>query len=150
MTDFATLTFERSLKKAPAQVFDALTKAEARTVWGPPDTGHVVLIEGQPDPAPGLREVSRCGPTENPYVTVHTDWVIMEASSRLVYAETLIAEDTVLGVTLAVAELTEVPEGTQLSLHLDLTSFVGAEAIGEFEAGWSHALGNLVAYVDGI
>lgn len=148
MADFATLDFQRNLRAAPNAVFAALVTAEARAIWGAPDEGFVVQIIDPIDAAPGLREISRVGPADNPYVTVHTDWIVIEAPLRLVYAETLLAEEETLGVTLAIAELSATEGGTQLDLHLDLTSFGGAEVMDEVQSGWTHALDNFAKFVE--
>lgn len=148
MTDFATMTLNRKVNATPARVFDAMTNAKARAIWAAPDADSVVQIVDQPDPAPGVREVSAVGPAENPYVTVHTDWIVMEAPKRLIYTETLLAEGETLAVTLAVAELSAQGDGTQLDLHLDLASFVGEEMRGEIESGNRHAIDSLVKLVE--
>lgn len=142
-TATGSLQFTRTLASDPARVFAALTSAADRMAWGPPDTDSIVLIENQPDPAPGVRELSRCGPRDNPYVDVATDWIVMEAPTRLVYAETLSAEGETLGCSLATFELAADGTGTALSAHIQIVSFVGDEMMGEFEGGWSHAMDNL-------
>ncbi len=149
MAEFADLTFQRDLRSNPARVFAALIDPAARKVWGVPDEGSVLLIEGQPDPAEGLREIARVGPVDNPYVDVSTDWVVMEPGSRLIYAETLRAEGTVLGSSFAVVELTGTDGGCTLNLHVSIASFVGPELAGEIEAGWTHATQSLVTYLEG-
>lgn len=138
--EFGQLQFEKSLSAAPARVFEALTAAGDRMAWGPPDLDSVVLIEDQPAPAPGVREMSRVGPRDNPYVDVATDWVLMDAPERLLFAETLMAEGAALGTSFATYELSPAGKGTHLRLTVQLVSFVGAEMTGEIEAGWTHAL----------
>jgi len=147
-TAFGQLQFERTLAAGPDRVFAALTSAEDRMAWAPPDTGHVVLIEDQPAPAPGVRELSRVGPRENPYVDVTTDWVIIDAPTRLVYVETLSAEGDALGSSLATCELAPDGDGTALRLTVQLVSFVGKEMMGEFEGGWTHAIDSLARYIE--
>ncbi|MEM9872847.1 MAG: SRPBCC domain-containing protein [Pseudomonadota bacterium] len=146
--EFGQLQFERRLEAAPSRVFEALISAEDRMAWGPPDTGSVVLIDGQPAAAPGARELSRCGPRDNPYVDVATDWILIEAPSRLIYAETLTAEGAPLGTSLATNELESAGGGTVLRLTVQLVSFVGAEMMGEFEHGWRHAMDGLAAHLE--
>jgi len=148
-TDFGQLQFERSLSTAPARVFTALTSPEDRMAWGPPDPQSVVLIEGQPAPAPGVRELSRVGPRENPYVDVATDWVIIEAPTRLLYTETLSAEGEALGTSMATCELTPNGDGTTLRVTVQLVSFVGQEGMDEIEAGWTHAIDSLDRHLSG-
>lgn len=148
MTDTKTLTFSRQLPSAPAKVHAALTDAAARMVWGPPDTDMVVLIENQPAPAPGIREVSRCGPAADPYVTVTTDWIEI-TPTRISFAETLAAEGAAFATTLAIYDLAADGTGTALSLTLLVASFAGPEVLPEVEAGWTHALRNLETHLAG-
>lgn len=148
MTDTGTLRLSRVIKAAPDTLYTALIDPAARSAWGPPGEGHVVLIEGQPAPAPGIREVSRCGPSDNPYVTVLTDWVLMEPGARLVFAETLMAEGAPLGASLACYDLKSTDTGTDLTVTIQIMSFIGDEMLSEFEGGWTHAFENLVRYAE--
>lgn len=145
--EFGKLRFNRTLTAAPARVFEALTSSADRMAWSAPDTDSVVLIENQPDPAPGVREVSRVGPRDNPYVDVATDWVLLDAPARLIYAETLSAEDEPLGTSLATFELTPDGDGTQMRATVQIVCFVGREMMGEIEAGWTHAVDSLARHV---
>ena len=146
-TAFGTLEFTRALASRPDRVFQALTSAADRMAWGAPDTDSVVVIENQPEPAPGVREIARVGPRDNPYVDVATDWIVMEAPARLVYAETLSAEGETLGCSLATFELSPDGSGTALNAHVQIVGFVGAEMRGEVESGWTHAIDNLARLV---
>lgn len=146
MTDTKTLTFARTLPADPARVVRALTSAEARMEWGTPDTEMVVLIEGQPDPAPGVREVSTCGPASNPYVTVRTDWIEI-TDTRVSYAETLEAEGATFATSLAIFELAGTTGQTELTTTIMVASFAGEEVLPEVEGGWTHALENLARYL---
>ena len=146
MTDTGTLKFTRNIAASPDIVYAALTDPAARSVWGPPGPDQVVRIENQPAPVPGGRETSRCGPAGNPYVTVLTDWVLMEPGTQLVYTETLIAEGAPLGTSLACNEIEATERGCTLTITIQLMSFVGDEMLVEYEAGWTHAINNLARY----
>lgn len=146
MTDTKTLTFTRTLPADPARVLIALTSAEARMVWGTPDADAVVLIKDQPDPAPGVREVSTCGPAENPYVTVRTDWIEI-IPARVSYAETLEAEGDAFATSLAVFDLAAVDGQTQMHVTIFVASFAGEDVLPEVEFGWTHALESLARYL---
>ncbi|ABD53855.1 SRPBCC family protein [Jannaschia sp. CCS1] len=146
MTDTKTLTFSRTLAADPDRVATALTNAAARMEWGTPDADMVVLIDGQPDPAPGVREVSTCGPRDNPYVTVHTDWIEI-TPSRISYAETLIAEGDAFATSLAIFTLTATGARTDLDATILVASFAGEEALAEVEGGWTHTIESLSQYV---
>ncbi|MEQ3711343.1 MAG: SRPBCC domain-containing protein [Tateyamaria sp.] len=145
-TQLGTLEFTRTLGADPVRVFAALTNQADRMAWGPPDVDSVVLIEDQPEAAPGVRETSRVGPRDNPYVDVATDWIVMEAPTRLIYAETLSAEGETLGCSLATFELSPEGAGTAMQASIQIIGFVGEEMMGEFEGGWTHALDNLSKY----
>ncbi|WP_299690660.1 SRPBCC domain-containing protein [uncultured Tateyamaria sp.] len=146
-TQFGQLHFDRQMNAAPARVFEALISPEERMAWGPPDTGFVVLIDAPVTPVPGAREMARVGPRDNPYVDVATDWVVIEAPTRLIYAETLSADGEVLATGFATFELTEEGAGTQLRATVHIANFAGEEMMEEVEGGWTHAVDALAAHV---
>ena len=145
-TQFGKLNFDRRIKAAPPRVFAALTDPQDRMAWGPPDTGSVVLIEGQADPTPGAREMSRVGPRDNPYVDVATDWIVMDAPNRLIYVETLHAEGAVLASAFATFDLIADRSGTHLHATIHIANFAGDDMLGEVEAGWTHSIDALAAH----
>ena len=145
--EFGQLQFDRTLKASPARVFEALTNPRDRMAWGPPDADSVVLIEGNDQPVTGMRDTARVGPRDNPYVDVATDWIVLDAPSCLIYAETLMAEGAVLTTSLATFELSENGDGTDMRATIHLVNFAGAEMMGEVEAGWSHAVDSLAQHV---
>ncbi len=145
--EFGQLQFEKSLVAAPDRVFQALTTASDRMAWSPPDTASVFLIENQPSAAPGVRELGRVGPRENPYVDVATDWIVMDAPARLIYAETLSAEGELLTTSFATFELTPNGNGTSLRATIQIANFAGEEMYGEVRAGWENAISSLSAYL---
>ncbi|OAN80988.1 hypothetical protein A8B78_09870 [Jannaschia sp. EhC01] len=149
MTDTNTLTFARKLPADPARVATALTSPEARMAWGTPDADMVVLIKDQPAPAPGVREISTCGPADNPYVTVRTDWVEI-TPTRISYAETLEAEGAAFATSLAIFDLAATGTTTDLDVTIFVASFAGQEVLPEVEGGWTHALENLARHIEGV
>lgn len=142
MIDTKILTFTRTLPAPPARVLHAMTSAEARMLWGPPDADMVVVIENQPEPAPGVREVSTCGPKGTPYVTVLTDWIEI-TEGRITYAETLQAEGESFATSLAIFDLTPDGDQTQMTSTVMVASLAGPEVLPEVEGGWTHALDSL-------
>lgn len=142
MTDTKTLTFARMFAADPKRVGTALTSPEARMDWGRPDADTVVVIKDQPAPAPGVREMSTCGPADNPYVTVLTDWIEI-TPTRVSYAETLAAEGEVFATSLAIFDIAREGSQTRLSATILVASFAGAEVLPEVEGGWTHAMENL-------
>lgn len=145
--EFGQLQFTKSVDAAPERVFQALTTAADRMAWSPPDTASIFLIDNQPAAAPGVRELGQVGPRENPYVDVATDWIVMDAPSRLIYAETLTAEGELLTTSFATFELTPNGSGTSLRATIQIANFAGEEMYGEVCAGWEHAVAALSSYV---
>lgn len=113
MTQTKTLTFKRRFPVAPPRVVKALTDADDRMIWGAPDADMALLIKDQPDPAPGIRDTARVGPTGTPSVTVLTDWIIIDPA-RVTYAETLEAEGAPFATSLAVFDLSTDGQNTDL------------------------------------
>jgi len=148
--EFSQLQFEKTIATPPARVFTALTSSAERMAWGTPDADSVLQIENQPTPAPGVREIAKIGPKENPYVDVATDWVIMDAPHRLLYAETLSAEGEDMVTSLATFELSEADAGTALKVTVQLVNFGDDEMGQEVEQGWTHAMEALVQHCDAI
>lgn len=146
MNGTETLTFNRTIAAPADRIYQALLSAEDRRIWGVPDADSVLVIEGQPDPAPGGRETSRVGPRDNPYVDATTDWIILQPSERVVYSELLSAEGTALGISLASFDLAPDSDGTNLSVIVQIISYVGDEAMDEIRAGWTHAVEALSLY----
>lgn len=147
MTETKTLTFTRTMPAAPERVIAALTNPKDRMIWGTPAPEMALLIEGQPVAAPGVRETSHVGPVGTPYVTVFTDWIILD-QTRVTYAETLEAEGAAFATSLADFQLTADGRKTALSLTVTVFSFVGEDAISEVAQGWTHAVNALSTHLD--
>lgn len=146
MTDTKILTFTRTLPAPPARVIKALTDPADRMIWGTPGADMVLLIENQPAAAPGSRDSGHVGPPGTPYVTVHTDWIILDAD-RVTYAETLEAEGAPFATSLAVFDLTPDGQTTALNLTVTVVSYAGEEVIPEVEQGWTHAMEALAPHL---
>ena len=145
--DFGQLQFDRSLNAGPDRVFQALTNAQDRMAWGAPDADSVHIIENPVPLQAGAREMGRVGPRDNPYVDVATDWIVIEAPTRLVYAETLSADGAALGTSLATFELAATGEGTALRATVQIANFAGEEMRAEMEAGWTNAIDALIGHL---
>jgi len=146
MTQTKTLTFKRRFPVAPPRVVKALTDADDRMIWGAPDADMALLIHDQPDPAPGIRDTARVGPTGTPYVTVLTDWIIIDPA-RVTYAETLEAEGAPFATSLAVFDLSTDGQNTDLLLTVMVASYAGADVIPEVESGWTNAIATLSGHL---
>ncbi len=147
IADFGQIQFDRHMTATPDHVFQALTNAEDRMAWGAPDTGSVHIIDTLGPLEPGSRDTGRVGPRDNPYVDITTDWIILDAPSRLVYVETLSAEGQALSTSLATFELVGEGTGTALRATIQIVNFAGDDMRAEIEGGWSHALDALASHL---
>ena len=120
---------------------------QGRGGWGRRESGWWGGRGRQGRDAGGRGGEARCGPRDNPYVDVATDWVVMDAPGRLIYAETLSAEGDVLATSFATFELAADGAGTQLRVTIHIANFAGEGMLGEVESGWTHALDNLMQHV---
>ncbi len=146
MTDTKILTFTRTLPALPARVVKALTDPAEHMIWGTPGADMVLLIEDQPTAAPGTRDTGHVGPTGTPYVTVHTDWIILDPA-LITYAETLEAEGAPFATSLAVFDLRLDGQTTTVQLTVTVVSYAGEEVIPEVETGWTHAMEALTLHL---
>lgn len=144
--DLTDLHFERQISASPSRVFHALTDPASRQIWGAPDAGSVVTLSTDAQPTEGSRDHGSVGPAENPYVDVVTDWVLIDPAVHVSYVETLKAEGAVLGMTLAHFGFSETDTGTTLTVHLQISNFIGDEMGTEMIDGWHHAIEALTAF----
>lgn len=147
--DHSTLNFSRKIQASPDHVFHCLTDPASRQIWNSPGEGAVFQITSNTPITAGMRETGQVGPADNPYVTVHADWIITDPGKSLTYAETLEADGTPLTTSLAVTELTADGDHTQLDLHVHVVSFTGPDSITEVTEGWNFAVDAMVAFAQG-
>lgn len=138
--DTTNLEYSRKINASPDYVFHCLTDPKARKIWNSPGEDAVFQVTSDSDVAAGNRETGQVGPAENPYVTAHADWVILDPGTRLVYVETLEAEGTPLSSSLVCAELSADGTATQLDMHVHIVSLAGPDVIGEVTEGWNFAI----------
>ena len=143
------------LVRAPAgDVFAALTDADARAVWLPPDgmSGHFERFDAVP--GGGYRMVLTYddeqvrGKTDSNRDVVEVRFGVLDPPHRLVELVDFVSSDPTLGGTMTVTwSLTPEGEGTRVTITaIDVPDSVSSE---EHEAAFAMTLANLDRYLAG-
>lgn len=144
-TDTDTFLFERVFPLTPDRIWHLMTDPGMRETWGAP--GDEVLQIVTADTRVGGVDRHRCGPAEAPEFEVETRWYHMEAPTDAVFTEQIEAGGATLGASLVTYRIAPSGTGSAVSVTVAVSSFVGAEMIGEFRSGWTGGMENLDALV---
>jgi len=143
-TDTGHFDMTRTFPLTPDRLWHLLTDPGMRERWGAPGEGMVMTAETS-DLRVGGHERHRCGPADAPEFVVDTRWYRIDAPHDAAFTETVhIGADTI-ATTLVTYRVTADAQGSQLDVSVAVSSFVGPDADGEFEAGWHAGLTNLAA-----
>jgi len=145
-TDTDQFTYTRTYALPPVQLWHLLTDADMRAAWGCPDP-DIALTPTKTDLTVGGTDVQRAGPEDTPAFEVTTRWYNLNAPTDVVFTEVIHAEGADLGASLVTYRIAEDGTGSALAVTVAVTSFVGPEMIGEFNAGWDGGMANLDALV---
>ncbi|MEM9708249.1 MAG: SRPBCC domain-containing protein [Pseudomonadota bacterium] len=140
--DAKQFLFDRRYPISPDRLWHLLTDPKMRERWGAPTDDMVLEVETSDLRVGGL-DRHRCGPKEKPEFTVETRWYRIDAPDLAVYTETIIAEGDAIGTSLVTYKLAQDGAHTALAIAVAVSSFHGAEVLGEIEAGWGGGLSNL-------
>lgn len=140
--DFDTITLTRDIACPPDRLFHLLTDRKARETWGAPGEGIVVIIDAF-DMRPGGREVSRCGPAENPEFKVVSDFHVIDAPHRLICTESLDFGQGPASVSLITQTVAAGGKGSLLTVTLQIASLIGPDMAADYRTGWNGGLDNL-------
>ncbi|WP_299294518.1 SRPBCC domain-containing protein [uncultured Tateyamaria sp.] len=143
-TDTGHFEMTRTLPLTPERLWHLLTDASMRERWGAPSEGTVLTVEAS-DLRVGGSDRHRCGPADAPEFTVDTRWYRIDAPHDAAFTETVHVGDDTIATTLVTYRVTGVDNGSRLDVAVAVSSFVGPDADGEFEAGWTAGLSNLAA-----
>lgn len=144
MTNPATgnFTLTRDFGIAPDDLWHLLTDPETRAGWSAPSDSDVLTLDAQ-DLREGGTDRHRCGPAEAPDYTVDTRWYRLEAPALACFSETVEAGGMRIATSLVTYGLAETATGSALQVIVHVSSFVGDEALADFETGWTSALNRL-------
>ena len=144
MTATATgnFTLTRAFGIAPADLWPLLTDPETRAGWSAPSDSDVLILESQ-DLREGGTDRHRCGAAEAPDYKVETYWYRLDAPSLACFSETVDAGGMRIATSLVTYGLEATDGGCSLQVIVHVSSFVGDEALADFETGWISALDRL-------
>ena len=141
-TDTGAFDFQRTLPLGPDQLWHVLTDATMRERWGAPSPEMVLKVE-KSDLSVGGIERQICGRKDSPEFEVETRWYRLDAPSDAAFTETVEIGGGAIATSLVTYRLEPKDDGTELFVHVAVSSFCGAEAASEFKDGWIGGLGNL-------
>lgn len=138
-----TFTFERDFPLSPDRMWLLLTDPKLREQWGAPGENSVLEMISS-DLREGGEDHHRCGPADDPEFEVRTRWYHLNAPEMAVFTEVIEAGGARLGASLVTYQITAQGSGASVHITVAVSSFVGAEMIDEFRAGWSGGVENLM------
>lgn len=141
-TSFATFNIHRQFTCSQDRLWHLLTDPTSREAWGGPADDHVLHVE-HADVREGGEDLHRCGPAEAPEYTVATRWYRLDAPNLACFTETVDAGGARIATTLCTYTVSATDTGVLLDLDVAVSSFVGPEALADFESGWTSALARL-------
>lgn len=145
-TDTGAFDFHRTLPLAPDQLWHVLTDANMRERWGAPSADMILKVETRDLKVGGI-ERHICGPKENPEFEVETRWYRLDAPSDASFTETIEIGGGAIATSLVTYRLKPSDKGSDLFVHVSISSFCGPEAASEFKDGWNGGLSNLETLV---
>ena len=137
----ATIILEHSYSAPVERVFSQFADPAGRAGWSAPS--EEVLVYGESDFRVGGKDVFRCGPKGNPKFRGETRYLHIVPNKRVVSSETLDTDDQLLAVALTTLEFEPTKDGTNLTVTVQIVSFVGPDMIRGYESGNKSALKNL-------
>ena len=139
-SEHATIMLERSYPAPLERVFSEFADPVARARWSPPSED--VLIYDEADFRIGGRDVFRCGPKGDPRFRGETRYLLIVPNARVVSSETIHVEGQCLAASLATLDFEPIESATNLTVIVQIVSFVGPGMIHGSESGYKGALEN--------
>ena len=136
-----TIKLQHSYPASPERVFSEFAGPVARARWGAPSKD--ALIYDETDFRLGGKDVFRCGPKGAPKFSGETRYLNIVTNARVVSSETLDVEGQRLAVALTTLDFEPTEVGTNLTVTIQIVSFVGPDMIRGYESGNRSALENL-------
>jgi uncharacterized protein YndB with AHSA1/START domain len=143
----ATIKLQHSYPAPPERVFSEFADPVARALWSAPSQD--ALIYDEADFRIGGKDEFRCGPKGDPKFRGETRYLNIVPNARVVSSETLVVDGQPLAVSLTTLDFEPTEEGTNLTVTLQIVSFVGPDMIHGYESGNKSALKNLSLHLSG-
>ena len=144
----ATITLQHSYSAPLERVFSEFADPVARTRWSAPSDD--VLIYDEADFRIGGKDVYRCGPKADPKFRGETRYLDIVPNARVVSSETVDMGGERLAVALTTLDFEPTEDGTNLTVTIQVLSFVGPDMIHSYESGNKSALKNLSQHLSSV
>jgi uncharacterized protein YndB with AHSA1/START domain len=144
----ATITLQHSYSAPPERVFSEFANPVARASWSAPSKDE--LIYEQADFQIGGKDVFRCGPKGDLKFRGETRYLDIVPNARVVSSETVDVDGQRLAVALTTLDFEPTEHGTNVTVTVQLVSFVGPDMIHSYESGNKSALKNLSGHLGNI
>jgi uncharacterized protein YndB with AHSA1/START domain len=144
----ATIALQHSYSAPLERVFSEFADPVARALWSAPS--HDALIYDEADFRVGGKDVFRCGPKGDPKFRGETRYLDIVPNARVVSSETVEVAGRRLAVALTTLDFEATEDGTNLTVTLQIVSFVGPGMIHGYESGNRSALENLALHLNNI
>ena len=145
--DHDTIIVQRLLDVPVARVYGAFADAKERASWGAP-SDTAVFIYDEADFRVGGRDLARCGPKDDPRFRVEARYLDIVANERIVWTETIREVDKLLAANITTLELRPQGQRTELTVTIQVTSFVGPGMIKNAKAGHEGSLENMARHLE--
>ncbi|NJM83276.1 MAG: ATPase [Tabrizicola sp.] len=145
--DHGTVIVGRMINRPAARVFAAYADANERVRWAAPSDTAVFFYEKADFRVGGL-DVARCGAREDPRFRVESRYMGILPGHRIVTVDTVHEDTTPLSVSITTVEFSDSPDGAQVKVTVQVTSFAGAGMIDNTRDGTAGSLNNLVRYLE--
>jgi uncharacterized protein YndB with AHSA1/START domain len=144
----ATISLERFYSAPPGRVFAEFADPAARARWSPPSGD--VLIYDEADFRVGGGDVFRCGPRGDARFRGETRYLVIVPNAQVVFSETIDIDGQRLAVSLTTLDFEPTEGATNLSVTVQIVSFVGPGMVQGYESGNRSALENLALHLAGM
>jgi uncharacterized protein YndB with AHSA1/START domain len=144
----ATITLQHSYLAPPERVFSEFADPVARARWSPASNDEIIYDET--NFRIGGKDVFRCGPKGDPKLRGETRYLDIVPNARVVSSETLDAGGQRLAVALTTLDFEPSEGSTNLTVTVQMVSFVGLDVIHGYESGNRSALENLSLHLSNI
>jgi len=138
-----TVTVTATVNAALARVWEAYADTAVRARWSVP-AGEALLYESD-DFVSGGHAVYRCGTPGVLQFHAHVDYVLVEPQQCVVYTETLRTQQQFLATSLVTWHFGHAPQGSQVGVTCQVTSYVGQDMLDGTCNGHRIALEQLAA-----
>src|ERR1700730_9513767 len=144
----ATIKLEHLYPAPLERVFSEFANPVVRARWSAPSED--VLIYDEADFSTGGKDVFRCGPKGDPRFRGETRYLLVVPNACVVSSETLDMDGPRLSVSLTTLDFEPTEDATNLTVTVQMVSFVGPEMIRGYESGNKSALENLSQHLTNV